>query len=398
MWVAVLAIGAIYIISTMLTPLYPLYRQQFGISELAVTEIYAVYVIGNLAVLFAFGRLSDQIGRRFTTLVAFVLTAASAACFLFASGIGGLFAARILNGFAAGLGAGALTAWIAELEPRKDKARAAVIASAGNLGGLAVGALVAGPLAQYGPWPLRLTFAIYMALLCVLGFNIRRVRETIVKPVRAFRALSLRPRIGVPRGIRLAFTAPACMAFTAFALGGFYAAVVPGMLGERLHESNVAVVGAVVGVFFGVACLTASLTRRIQGRTAMLSAAAFVLIGLSLLIAAEDESSMTLLLCASVVAGSAMACGYRGSLQIVNEIAPNDKRAEVISTFLLVCYTANSLPVLGVGVLSTLVGASVAHLSFAVAIAVVAVAATVIGVRFIPGGRRLNLSIHRPAP
>ena len=59
--------------STLLTPLYLIYRRMFGFSEVTLTLIYAVYVVGNLAALFFFGRLSDQIGRRRTSLPAIAL-------------------------------------------------------------------------------------------------------------------------------------------------------------------------------------------------------------------------------------------------------------------------------------------------------------------------------------
>jgi MFS family permease len=383
MWVAVVAIGAVYVLSTALTPLYPLYRRDLGISELAVTAIYAIYVLGNLAILFTLGRASDQIGRRPTAILGLLLAAGSAVCFFFAMDIIGLGAGRVINGLAAGLGAGALTAWIAELEPRRDQARAAVIASAGNLGGLAAGSLGAGLLAQYAPWPLRLVFAVCAVVLCGTAFCMRTVPET-VKPVRDVRSLSLQPRIGVPRGIRLAFAAPACMTFTAFALGGFYAAVVPGLMAQRLHVDNVADIGAVVALFFGVACATAMTTSRVKGRAAMYGAVVLVVLGLTLLVVSEQEASVGLLLAATLLAGAAMALGYRGSLEIVNEIAPAERRAEVICTYLLVCYSANSLPVLGVGLLSLTVGPLEAHLSFAIVIAVLAVIATGIGARFLP--------------
>ena len=57
MWIAVLGLAALYVGSTLPTPLYPLYRREFGFSELMVTAIYASYVIGNLTVLFALGHL-----------------------------------------------------------------------------------------------------------------------------------------------------------------------------------------------------------------------------------------------------------------------------------------------------------------------------------------------------
>ncbi|HST01195.1 MAG TPA: MFS transporter, partial [Usitatibacter sp.] len=223
MWMAVCTLGSLYIGSTLLTPLYPLYRKEFGFSELAVTEIYAVYALGNLAVLFWFGRLSDQLGRRRTALAAVAVTAASVAVFLLARGTGWLLAARILNGFGAGLGAGAITAWIAELEPDGDKGRAAVVAASGNVGGLAFGALLSGVLAEHGPWPLHLGWAIFLAILVAAFVGMALAPETVRHPVKHASDLSLKPRIGVPAGVRVAFISPAAMAFATFALGGFYA-------------------------------------------------------------------------------------------------------------------------------------------------------------------------------
>jgi MFS family permease len=103
MAVTVLAIAVLYVGNTILTPLYPIYRHEFGIPELAIAEVYAIYVVGNLAVLVTFGRLSDQIGRRMTTLAAVAITSLSALCFLMSKDIDGLLLGRVRNGFAQGL-------------------------------------------------------------------------------------------------------------------------------------------------------------------------------------------------------------------------------------------------------------------------------------------------------
>lgn len=62
LWAAEVAV--IYILSTLPTPIYVIYRQQFHFSEITLTLIYAAYVIGTVATMFFLGRLSDQIGRR----------------------------------------------------------------------------------------------------------------------------------------------------------------------------------------------------------------------------------------------------------------------------------------------------------------------------------------------
>ena len=369
-------IAVLYFGSTVPTPLYPLYRSEWGISEFAVTGIYAIYVIGNLGVLFLFGRLSDQIGRRRSAIVALGANLVSSACFLIAAGAGWLLAARVLNGFAAGLGAGALTAWFAELEP--DRARAASAAAAANLAGLAAGAVVAGALAEHAPWPLRTSWALHLALIATTIVLLHRVPDTVLEPARRLKDVSLRPRIGVPRGLRLAFAAPAATAFTAFALGGFYAALVPGMLGHALHVSNVLIVGGVVALFFAVAAIMAIASLNWRSRSAVVGALSLYLPALVLLVAAERERSMPLLILATVIAGAAMALGYRGSLQTVNELAPEERRAEVLSSYLIACYMGNSLPVIGVGLLALAISPAGAHAVFAAVLIALAVSALLV--------------------
>jgi MFS family permease len=381
-WPPVFAIAILYVGSTLLTPLYPIYQREFHFTELVVTEIYAVYVIGNLTVLFAFGRLSDQLGRRSTALIALGATLASALAFLVASSTTWLFIARVLNGFGAGLGAGALTAWIAELEPEHDNVRAAALTSAGNLGGLAFGAVVAGVLAEHGPSPLRWTFALYLTLLIAIIAVLVRSRETVEIRAKSVAALSLEPRIGVPPRIRLAFVSPAAMAFSAFSLGGFYAALAPGVLVEALQQDDLMIIGAVVGCFFGAACFTAMATRALGSKASMVIGSGLMLVGLPLLMLAEHLGSMRLFVAATVVAGAAMALAYRSSLQIVNQIAPADQKAEVLSTYLLVCYTANAMPVLGIGLLGTIVSSEFAHATFAAVLVVLAVIACIVGLRY----------------
>jgi len=381
MWAAASGIAVLYVGSTLLTPLYASYEREFGFSEIVVTEIYAIYAIGNLAVLFFFGRLADQVGRRPVTLAALAITIASAICFLAASATPWLFVARVLNGFGAGLGASALTAWLAELEPSGDRARAAAFASAGNLAGLAAGAIGAGLLARFAPHPLRLPWICFIAVLIVVLALLAFANETVDAPARSLKTVSLKPRIGVPSGRRLEFVAPAAIAFTAFALGGFYAALAPGLLAQRLDINDAAVTGAVVALFFASATIAAIATKELRDRAALFAACVLLWIGLALLLAADTARSMAFLLAASVVAGASMALGYRSSLGIVNRLAPGEQRAEVVSSYLLVCYAANAIPVIGVGVLTKATGATVAHGIFAGVLAALGLVACAIGAR-----------------
>jgi MFS family permease len=379
-WLAASLVAGMFVGTTLVTPLYDLYREQFGFGEITLTLVYAVYVIGNLFALAFFGRLSDQIGRRRTALPVIVIGILATLVFLFASSTPWLVAARILSGFAIGIASGTGTAWIAELYGGRDKARATTMAACSNMVGLSVGALLAGLLAQYSPWPLRLPYVIYALMLVALMWALSTVEETVKQP-RKWREVALRPRIGVPRSIAARFIAPAATGFGSFALFGFYAALVPGILEHDLHEHNRAVGGGVVFELCVVSTLTLIATRRFASRTAMITGLVLLMPSVLLLVLGQSLASMPVLLTGTALGGVAAALGYRGSLQVVNEIAPADRRAGVTSAYFLTCFMGNALPVIAVAILARAFNSLIADTVFAVTLAVLALAALVMARR-----------------
>ncbi|MER8368417.1 MFS transporter [Mesorhizobium sp. M1348] len=356
-------IAALFAGSTALTPLYIIYKQVFGFSQITLTLVYAVYVIGNLAALLMLGRVSDVIGRRPMALAGMAVAVVSAVVFLFAENVAWLDIARILSGLGIGVGAGTGTAWLAELLSTDDKSQAATIATSTNFLGLGLGALGAGLLAEYAPWPLRLTFVVYLAMLATVTLLVWRTRETVSRPGK-LADVSMRPRLSVPNDIRASLVAPAVTGFGAMALVGFYAALAPSILAQQLHVINHAEAGA---LFFELAIVTAVTivaTARLSSRAAMFAALALIPT-VALIVAAQVFASMAIMIAGTALCGVAAALGYRGGLQVVNEIAPADRRAEVVSAFFICCFCGNALPVIGIGILSTVASATVASLAFA---------------------------------
>ncbi|ESW86381.1 MFS transporter [Mesorhizobium sp. M0644] len=374
-------IAALFAGSTALTPLYIIYKQLFGFSQITLTLVYAVYVIGNLAALLMLGRVSDVIGRRPMALAGMAVAVVSAVVFLFAENVAWLDIARILSGLGIGVGAGTGTAWLAELLPTDDKSQAATIATSTNFLGLGLGALGAGLLAEYAPWPLRLTFVVYLAMLATVTLLVWRTRETVSRPGK-LADVSMRPRLSVPDDIRASFVAPAVTGFGAMALVGFYAALAPSILAQQLQVTNHAEAGA---LFFELAIVTAATivaTARLSSRAAMFAALALMIPTVALVVAAQVFASMAIMIAGTALCGGAAALGYRGGLQVVNEIAPADRRAEVVSAFFICCFCGNALPVIGIGVLSTVAGATVASLAFAGMIVVFSLVALGFGAKY----------------
>jgi MFS family permease len=376
-------LGVMFVGAILPTPLYPLYRKAFGLSGVTLTLIYAVYVLGNLVALLFFGRLADQIGRRNASLPAVAVGIAGALTFAFATGTAWLFVARALSGFCTGLAAGAATAWIAELYAGRVAGAAARIAAAANFFGCAAGPLLGGVLAQFAPAPLRLPFYVYLVLLFASAAGICFVPETVRDRVR-LAEVALKPRIGIPPNIRLQFLAPAVTGFATFSLIGFYSALIPNLLADSLHQSAPLVAGIVVCGLFGVAAVTILSTGRLPSQTTMLTALVLLPPAVWLLVGAQVARSLPLLLAAAALGGIAGGLGYRGSLEVVNRIAPAERRSETVSSYLIALFAGNSVPVIGIGLLSAHVGALAAHIIFAAVITMLAGLAFWTGVKFAP--------------
>jgi MFS family permease len=344
---AVGAVAALIAVAFMggviVTPLYALYQRKFGFSEITLTLIFAVYVLGNVTSLLLFGQISDQVGRKRVALPAIGLAAMSALVFLLAQGIVWLFAGRLLIGLSVGVLSGTATAWLVELFGEEQRQRATWTATASNFVGIATGPLLVGILAAYAWAPLALPFIVYAGLLLAVAIAIAFVPEPREKRIDSLRELQIALRIGIPRDRLSAFVAPAVTGFVIFALGGLYFALIPGLLIHDLHEGNVALAGLIT---FELA-----------------------IVGAAVIVVTRNVTSS--------VAGVAWGFAYRGSLEVVNEVAPDDRRAEAVSTFFIACFAGNAVPVIGIGVLSTLTSPLVASITFAATVAAFSIAALV---------------------
>lgn len=377
-------IGMLFGGSTLLTPLYIMYKQAFGFSQISLTLVYAVYVVGNLCGLLFFGRLSDQIGRRQVAAAGMFLMIIATLVFLSARGIGALYVGRILSGLAISVGAGTGTAWLADLIDDESKSRATVIATSANFIGLGVAALIAGVMAEYLPWPLHLPYIVYLIVLVAVTGLVFMVPETAARSQPSIRDLSVQPHISVPSEIRAQFVAPAVTGFGSLALVGFYAALAPSLLANELHITNHAIAGA---IFLELAVVVSGVilaTRSLSSRTSMLLALALMLPSVALIVAAQLATSMVLLIIATAICAITAGLGYRGSLQVTNQIAPPDRRAQIVSSYLICAFAGNAVPVIGVGVISTFAGPIAASLAFAATIVVFALTALYFGARYLP--------------
>src|SRR5262249_40302315 len=146
------------------SPLLLLYKQRQHYSALTVNMFLGVYVLGLAPALLIAGALSDRYGRRPIMSAGVVSALAASVCLTFGSlGATGIYAGRLLSGVTVGTAMSVGASWLKELsqvphDPDADAGAGARRASLAFALGSGLGALVAGAIAQWGPWAEQLPF------------------------------------------------------------------------------------------------------------------------------------------------------------------------------------------------------------------------------------------------
>jgi predicted MFS family arabinose efflux permease len=332
--------------TTLPTPLYPLYRQAFGLSELTITVVFAVYALGVLVVLVVAGGWSDQIGRKPMLLAGVGFAVLGTAILACSQGLTSLLIGRVVVGFSAGVFTGTGTVTVLELAPERWRKRAPLIATAANMMGLGSGPLLAGVLADYAPLPLRLPYLVELGLLVLALACVGAIPET--RPRRAQGGLQVH-RLQIVPEVRPVFVPAALACFAGFAVLGVFGAAAPALLHDVFGFSRRLVFGGIMFLLF--LCSTAGqvLQSRIPRRVRLPSGCAVLAIGAGLIGFSIHFDSLVLLLLGAVINGIGHGIVFRGGIEELAAASPTTCRGETISAFFVVAYVAISLPVIGFG-------------------------------------------------
>ncbi|HEX4257170.1 MAG TPA: MFS transporter [Streptosporangiaceae bacterium] len=345
-WLVAYVFGVTILGTAVPAPLYTLWQRQWHFNSAVVTLIFAVYAVAVLAVLLLAGRASDQAGRKPVMAAALGCSAVSTALFILATNVGWLFAGRFFSGLSAGLMIGAATAALTQLLQESDSRRASLVASTANMGGAGLGPLMAGLFAQYLPDPTVLVFEVYLGLLAIALLLLAFVPEPVThkqRPTLRFDGL------GIPPQGRAEFVAAGMAAFSAFALTGLFTSLAPAFVSRVMHQTNLALGGAVAFLLFAVACVTALGLARFNSRPVIMAGLGLFLVALALIVAGMGASSVGLFLGGAAVGGAAVGAVNMASLSMANRLAPADERGRVLSSYYVFAYTGLIIPVVGVG-------------------------------------------------
>ena len=386
-WAVAFAFMVAAAFSTAPSSLYGLFAQAEHLSSLTLTLVYAVYAAGTVIGLLLAGHVSDWYGRRAVLVPALAVAVVAAVVFLVWRSLAGLVVARVLTGLALGAAVATATAFITDLDAGPGGAptrRATIVATVANIGGLAVGPLIAGLLARYAAHALTLPFVTFLVALVAAMVAVILAPEghPAVHPRPPYHA----QRLTAPANERRQFLAATTGAFMAFAVFGLFAGLAGTFLAGPLHHPSPALSGLTIFLTFGIGVVVQTATISWPAQRLLAAGIAPVIVGLCVLVASAWTSppSLALFLIGGIVAGAGGGAIFRGSLTVVISTSGPDDRAGALATFFTAGYAGVSLPVVGVGLVLQHVSFRVTLLIFALAVGVGILAAARILVRPAP--------------
>ncbi len=176
-WGVGLAVAAVGCGAQQFAPLLLMYQDELDLTTTTIQAVFGLYVLGLIPGLLLGGPVSDRYGRRMVmapTLAASVV--ATVLLMLGGTGIGWLFAGRLVAGVASGAAFSSGAAWIKELSgATAGGARRVTVAMTAGFG---LGPLVAGVLAQWAPAPTVLPYVPHLVLAAVAFGPALRASET----------------------------------------------------------------------------------------------------------------------------------------------------------------------------------------------------------------------------
>ncbi|HET7415423.1 MAG TPA: MFS transporter [Arthrobacter sp.] len=329
------------------TPLYPAYQQAFGLTDLTMVLIYAVFALVSAPALLLFGPASDVLGRRSILRLSLLLAGIGSLCFLMADGTALMLVGRAAQGLALGAATGPATALIIESREERQRLWASVLATMAFVAGTAAGPLTAGVLAQYLPAPRLLPFLIHLGLLAI-GWQ--RVSTLTAAPTQRLR--QWRPtRPQVPYIMRRRFAAAAATGFIAWTVAGVFLATIPTIITRATGTGNPAVTGGIVAAMLVCSMLVQPLVLRLSSRVAQLGGLAALLASLFILILTIGNSP-ALTLVAAVAAGIGHGFAYGSATATVDAATPAHSRGGVNAALYLAFYLGAGAPAVAVGLLT----------------------------------------------
>ncbi|TWS21500.1 MFS transporter [Tsukamurella asaccharolytica] len=367
-------------VSGLPSPLYPLYQEQWHLSALSTTIVFAVYAMGALGAALTVGPISDAIGRKPVLLAAVGTILVGLLLFLFAGAEWQLILARFLHG--AAIGSITVVAGAALLDVRPtDGARNGMLSGVALNVGIAATALGAAAVAQYAPYPLRTPFvAMGIVVLAILVGVIALIEPHVGRTGERVRL----SRPGVPGEIAADFWFSGIGIVTAWSVLGVFLSLYPALVQHVTGHRSVIFTGCLVALMAIASAIAQFIGGRYPAKPTAIVGDIGLAVSLALAVVAVRYGHTWLIVVDTVLLGATFGLAFGGSLRHLGSVAPAHARGQVMSAYYLLGYLAMGVPTVIAGYLATRYSTATIFPWFAAAVATACLGAAAIGLR----GRR----------
>jgi MFS family permease len=282
---------------------------------------------------------------------ALVIQLVGLAGFIAADGVALLYVARVLQGVATGIAAGAISAWLLDLQPLDNPRLGGFVGGVALVAGLGAGALGSGLLVQYGPYPLRLVYWLMAAVFSVALLAMLAIPDLVVRTPGGLQ--SIRPRIGVPPAARSSFVALAPSLIAIWALAGLYLSLGPSLAVSLMKTDSRVAGGLVIAALMGVGAAASVVVRGADPRVTVIRGSLVLAAGVGLTLIGVALGSVVGLYAGSVIAGLGFGPAFSGIFRSLAPLAPPDKRGALLAVVYIVVYLSFSVPTIIAGIAVT---------------------------------------------
>ncbi|WP_328630088.1 MFS transporter [Streptomyces sp. NBC_00356] len=339
------------------TPLLLMYRELGGYSTLSVDAFLGAYVVGLVPGLLLAGPISDRRGRRPVMIAGTLASILASLVLCFGEhSAWPIYVGRLMTGVAVGIAMAVGSSWVKELSTGADPGAAARRASLCQTAGFALGAGVAGALAQWGPWPMVTPYVVHIVLTAAVPVLLLRIPETrtaVRGAAGSLRALlgDLAADLRIPAPARRRFRWVVLpMAPWVFGAAGLAYAVMPQLVDNRVGHWGLAYATALTVLTLGTGAAVQPLAKRLDSRKgprggrAPVAAMSVMLLGTVLCAVNSAVLSPWLAAAAAVALGAGYGIAVVSGLLEIQRMAGPDDLAGLTGIYYTLAYSGFLLP------------------------------------------------------
>lgn len=368
--------------TALISPLYALYKETWGLQASDISLIYVLYMGGALCSLLFLGRLPDRAGFRRVMQTGLVLALIGTLISMAAWNMTSLIAGRVLVGVASSMLTTSATLGLAQLSKPGQMQRVAMVTGFLLAFGFGLGPLVGGIMGQWAPYPLVTTYIPTLVLGCVGWYALSRLQlppSTLPQNTQALQWRDALPKLTWPASSdSVAFLLTSALPFLAFGVFGLYASMSPLFLDKLVPWHGPVVSGTAIAVIL----LASACVQIMAGRlpTHWCGTAGLLGLALSNALLMANLWIGSAILFALGVALTAMGHGMSmlAGMGMINRIAKPHNRSGLLSTYLVIGYIGSMLPMMAIGWIADHWGMNVAVSSFCCFVILLAITVAVL--------------------